>query len=708
MSRQFLIRRVTLLILLLSLLAINLVSAQQPVFRIGILDNDRGPISNGARLAVQEINAAGGVRGADGTSFRLELVIQPTNFGINTEEAVNNLNQADIIAALGPESSTEVLNTLPQLQNLNVPVITPAMNDTIINSDTTNRLFRSRAAQILNEQALASFLINDIGLSTIVTVQLDLESSGSVIGFSSAATALGVAPKAGLLLQQDQQVEDLAAAIIAADAEIAVTFGAPAIASALYNTLRESDWTGLFAFDQVEDPTFRDNIPLSNLNGIFSVNTWSFATENAASITFLNNFIRMFGTVPGPVEAASYDSVYLLAEAIAQPGELQANLGQLSEIAGVQGVLSPNRLAPGETSNNVTVMRLGAFGTPQVVARYAGGVRLPEDTEPVNPSAPDSTATPEPTATPDGVVITISARPFQNVRSGPGTEYEVIGQVTEGTQIQPIGSNRENTWVVVDFRGRQGWLSVPILEVFGDLNSIAIIDPPPTPTPGYTPTPQPSQEPNLIIESATVSPSPIIAGQPFNVNVVIRNAGATAAGEFAIAATFPPNSAYAATIVPGLGAGQSTTATLSTTLSNTGSYSVMIIVDLNNQVPGEKHNLTFNYSVDHPVINQGNITLDSGGSLDINGDGIADVQWTGSEFTAISGAVVGIISGADFNTVHWDLVNPGTIDQGNVQRTSLNAGYVIGIITGSGHRGVIRINDLPGGQAVIGYRAYQN
>lgn len=706
MSRQFLIQRITLLILTLSLLAINLVSAQQPVFRIGILDNDRGPISNGARLAVQEINAAGGVRGADGTSFRLELVIQPTNFGVNTEDAVNNLNQADIIAALGPESSTEVLNTLPQLQNLNVPVITPAMNDTIINSDTTNRLFRSRAAQILNEQALASFLINEIGVSNIITVQLDIESSGSVIGFSSAATALGTPPKASLLLQQE--VSDLVTAIIQADAEMVVAFGAPTIASELYNTLRESDWTGLFAFDQVEDPAFRDNVPLSSLNGIFSVNTWSFATENTDSNTFLNSFIRMFGTVPGPVEAASYDSVYLLAEAITQPGELQTNLGQLTEIAGVQGLLTPSRLAPGETSNNVTVTRLGAFGTPQVVARYAGGVRLPDDAEPISPAAPDSTPTPEPTPTPDGVVITITARPFQNVRSGPGTEYEVIGQLTEGTQIQPIGANRENTWAVIDFRGRQGWISIPILEIFGDLNSLPMIDPPPTPTPGHTPTPVPPQEPNLIIESASVSPSPIVAGQPFHVSVVIRNAGATNAGEFAIAATFPPNSAYAATIVPGLGAGQSTTAALSTTLTNTGSYSVMIIADLNNQVPGEKQNLTFNYTVDHPITNQGNLTLDSGGSLDLEGNGAVDIQWTGTEFVAMSGAQIGIISGVDYNTVHWDLVNPGIINQSNIQRSSIDAGYVIGVITGAGYRGVIRINDLPGGQAVIAYRAYQN
>jgi hypothetical protein len=56
----------------------TIVHAQdQPVLRIGILDDEQGPTTSGARLAAQELNDSGGVRGADGSFLRLELVVQP-------------------------------------------------------------------------------------------------------------------------------------------------------------------------------------------------------------------------------------------------------------------------------------------------------------------------------------------------------------------------------------------------------------------------------------------------------------------------------------------------------------------------------------------------------------------------------------------------------------------------------------------------------
>ncbi|MBZ0292859.1 MAG: ABC transporter substrate-binding protein, partial [Anaerolineae bacterium] len=359
------------LVIILCLLAILSVSSlglaqSQPVFRIGVLDNERGPISNGARLAVQRLNDSGGVRGADGSFFRLELVIQPTNFGVNLEEAVNNLNQANIIAALGPETDSEVLNGLPLLQSLNVPVITPAQDDTIIISDSSGRIFRSRAAQILSGQALASYLLRDLETTDITAVQLDIDSTDKIVGFVSAAGALGVNPQR-LILQGE--MDDLVTSVISSDPTVVVAYGSPALASEFYNDLRNGGWTGRFAYDQVSDPTFQEAVPFVQLSGILSTVTWPFTAVDAISSDFLTSYVRAYGEVPGEIEAASYDSVMLLAEAIGLPGDLISNLSQLENIAGVQGVLNPAQLARGETSNNVAIVRLGTLGAPQVVGR---------------------------------------------------------------------------------------------------------------------------------------------------------------------------------------------------------------------------------------------------------------------------------------------------------------------------------------------------
>src|SRR5579885_1847983 len=191
----------------LLLLTLQGVSAQsQPGINIGVLDNERGPISNGARLAVREINAAGGVLGADGTMVQLNLVAQPSNFGLNLNQAVTALKSANVQAVLGPQTNDEVLNGLTALQGLGVPVITTATDDTITTKDTTGMIFRARASDMLQGQALASYLISQYQLTPVATVQLDVASTAAVTGFTTAASALGVTPNPAVVVSNANQM----------------------------------------------------------------------------------------------------------------------------------------------------------------------------------------------------------------------------------------------------------------------------------------------------------------------------------------------------------------------------------------------------------------------------------------------------------------------------------------------------------------------
>src|SRR3954471_2877632 len=101
-----------IVLILLMLLTVNLVSGQSaPVFRIGVLDDQQGHIANGARLAVHDINALGGVRGADGTQFQLELIVQPIS-GTDITNTIASLRDASLIAVFGPESDSTVKDNL--------------------------------------------------------------------------------------------------------------------------------------------------------------------------------------------------------------------------------------------------------------------------------------------------------------------------------------------------------------------------------------------------------------------------------------------------------------------------------------------------------------------------------------------------------------------------------------------------------------------
>jgi len=682
------------------------VQAQAPVFRIGVLDDERGRISNGARLAVEAINDAGGVRGADGTFFQLELLIQPISNGTSVATAATNLSQSSVIAILGPEASNDVLNNLQTLQNLTVPVLTSATGDTILTSDTTGRIFRSRAAEVLQGRALANYLVNDLQIQSVAAVQLDLDinTSASLIGFSTAASALGRAPQPVLQAQSSDDLPQIVNQIVLSSSEIVVVYGSPVSASQFHNSLRANGWEGFFAYNQATDPAFHDAIAADELSGIISTTTWPYTATDNASTGFRNAYVGFYGELPGDVEAASYDSVFLLAQAIGQPGELQANLRQLNNVSGIQGLLAPAQLSQGEISDNVAVTRLTNFSGMEILARFRGNTRV-DINEPVGPIP---TNTPEATPTPQGVVATIT-RAVQNVRSGPSTSYPIIGQLNQGEQVQVIGANIDFTWLVIQFRGQQGWLSTSILDVFGDLNTLPIITPPPTPTPAPTATPPPA--PDVVIDAASGSPSPFIVNQVFNISVTVRNAGGAPSNQFAVAGTFPPNNVYASAIVPPLAPGQSILVNLSGTFSNTGFYAVVIVADLNNDVvEGNETNNFFNFSygINKPILRQGSQALNPGDAIDLEGSGVLfDVSWDGTQLNALTTAKIGVIPNVTVSTVHWDLINPSVVNGINIPNGSLVAGTIVGIITADGNRGVIRIDNLAG-QLAVTYIVYQN
>ena len=180
-----------------------------------------------------------------------------------------------------------------------------------------------------------------------------------------------------------------------------------------------------FAFDNAFNPTFRTTVPMAELSGVIATMTWSFTSLDQMSAVFLNAYIRAYGEIPGAVEAASYNSVQLIADALRAPGSLRDNLANAPETGGMQGTLDALGHPAGELSSNVAIVRLGELGAPEVLARYVSGMRL-ADTTPLTP--PENPATPTATVTPEGVTISIT-QSVQNVRTGPGTEYEVLGQL---------------------------------------------------------------------------------------------------------------------------------------------------------------------------------------------------------------------------------------------------------------------------------------
>ena len=121
------------------------------------------------------------------------------------------------------------------------------------------------------------------------------------------------------------------------------------------------------------------------------------------------------------------------------------------------------------------------FGRITMLLLLAGGMILPVTAQDEQPPADvDSelvTQTPVPrrlTATTD-LFVTTQIR--MNVRSGPDTDYDVVGLMVFGDSLDVTGQNDDGSWLRVDFRGIEGWVFRNLVSVTGSLDDAPVVQP---------------------------------------------------------------------------------------------------------------------------------------------------------------------------------------------------------------------------------------
>lgn len=90
-----------------------------------------------------------------------------------------------------------------------------------------------------------------------------------------------------------------------------------------------------------------------------------------------------------------------------------------------------------------------------------------------------------PSRTPSVAPVIAQALGDINLRSGPGTNTDVVGQLKTGDTVPVIGRSLQYPWFVVawkDAPNGQAWVYSGVVTIIGDPSTIPIIEPPPPPT----------------------------------------------------------------------------------------------------------------------------------------------------------------------------------------------------------------------------------
>lgn len=96
--------------------------------------------------------------------------------------------------------------------------------------------------------------------------------------------------------------------------------------------------------------------------------------------------------------------------------------------------------------------------------------------------------------TPDPNILPLAevSEELVNLRSGPGAEYEVLSQLSQGQMLAVVGRNEAGDWLAVKFGSDAGWIFGELVTYSGDSADLPVQTPPPTSTPlPATPTPKP-------------------------------------------------------------------------------------------------------------------------------------------------------------------------------------------------------------------------
>lgn len=310
---------------------------------------------NGIMLAIDEINAGGGVN-----NRKIKVITEDDQS--KAEEAANAvtklISQNQVVAVLGEVASSSSLAAAPICQNNKVPMITPSSTNPTV-TQKGDYIFRMCFLDDYQGGSMARYVLNDLGLRT-AAVLIDNKSdysTGLARYFSEAFTAGGgriVATQS--YAQGDSDFRSQLTAIKAANPQMIFIPGYYNEIGQIAIQARDLDMKmPLAGGDGWESPKLVE-IGGKALEGCFYSNHYFAGDENPVVRQFVQKYKDRYGATPDSLAALAYDAARVLADSIKRAGstdgpKLRDAIAATRGFAGVTGTinLGPNRDPEGKT-----------------------------------------------------------------------------------------------------------------------------------------------------------------------------------------------------------------------------------------------------------------------------------------------------------------------------------------------------------------------
>ncbi|MGQ7408927.1 ABC transporter substrate-binding protein [Streptococcus suis] len=300
---------------------------------------------NGADLAVEEINAAGGI---DGKQIE---VVSKDNKSDNAEAATVTTNLATeekVLAMIGPATSGAVAAATPGATQAGVPLITPSGTQddlTAKDSKVEEYVFRSTFQDSFQGQVMATFATKTLDAKKVV-----LYSDNSSDYAKGIAKAFKEAYKGEIVIEETYQSgdKDFQAALTKLkdqDFDAIIIPGYYTEAGLITKQAREMGIDKpILGPDGFADAKFIEGAGSKNATNVYYVSGYSTKVALSDKATnFVDAYKKKFGEEPNMFAALAYDAVYMAADAAEgakTSKDVATNLAGLKDFEGVTGPIS--------------------------------------------------------------------------------------------------------------------------------------------------------------------------------------------------------------------------------------------------------------------------------------------------------------------------------------------------------------------------------
>ena len=375
-------RRLVALHLSLFTFHLSLFLAQPAVaqIKIGAVSCISGPLSTfgvssirGARMAIEEINAKGGVLGQT-----VELVVDDNGSKAGETARITRkfLSQDHVVAILGDLTSSATMEAAPLAQEAHVPLITPTATAISV-TKVGDYVFRSCFTDPFTGRIMARFAIEHLHARRGV-ILTDVKQDYS-IGVSAELSAF-YRQQGGQVLQEfsfSSGDTDFRAQLSSLKSLQPDVVFVPAYYTEAALILREARQLGVkapFVGGEGWDSPSLLSVAGKSADGSFYTNHFSPDDPEPLVQTFVRAYKANYGTAPDALAALWYDGAELLADAIRRAGS--------AEPAKIRDALATTKAFPGVTGN-ISLDEQRNASKPVVVVTIANGqVKMVQRVEP--------------------------------------------------------------------------------------------------------------------------------------------------------------------------------------------------------------------------------------------------------------------------------------------------------------------------------------